>query len=139
MEKFYLQNKDAGYLGNAPVWWAKGGGGYTAYILGAERFTRDQAEKYVKEDKKKWAMYNCAYVDSRLHLVFDSQDFRNLGTDAPCGWKSGYAQPPSAKEKLIVLRKARASLHAAHQKIGGQLGILLEIDDLIAKYGMDSA
>lgn len=90
-EEYYLQNIAAGYLGNAPTWWAKGGNGYTAYILGAERFSREAAQKYVMHDPEKFAMHKCADIDARLHLVFDSQDFENLGTDAPCGWASGYA------------------------------------------------
>lgn len=90
--EYYLQNKNAGYLGNAPVWWARGGNGYTAYILGAERFTKEKAESFLKEDGLKWAMHKCDDVDARLHLVFDAQDFKNLGTDAPCGWASGYAK-----------------------------------------------
>lgn len=94
IELYYVRNKNAGYLGNAPTFWAKGGQGYTAYILGAERFTKEDAEKLVKQDPDKWEMYNCAHVDERLHLVFDDQDKRNLGTDEPCGWSSGYARNP---------------------------------------------
>jgi hypothetical protein len=88
---YYIQNKHAGYLGNAPIWWAKGGKGYTAYILNAERFTEANANQMVADDPHNLAMYRCDYVDARLHLVFDSQDFHRLGTDEPCGWPGGYA------------------------------------------------
>jgi hypothetical protein len=91
-EEYYIQNKDAGYLGNSPTWYGKRGCGYTAYILGAERFSKEDAEKMVKDDPIKWEMFRCSDVDCRLHLVFDIQDKNRLGTDEPCGWSSGYAQ-----------------------------------------------
>lgn len=90
--EYYLQRVPSNYLGNSPFWWAKGDKGYTAYILGAKRFTESEAKSYVDDDPKKWAMYKCAEVDKRLHLVFDHQDFSRLGTDEPCGWPSGYAK-----------------------------------------------
>lgn len=94
IDLYYIRNKHAGYLGNFPTWWAKEGKGYTAYILGAERFPKEEAEKMVKQDPDKWEMYRCDHVDARLHLVFDDQDKRRLGTDEPCGWSSGYAENP---------------------------------------------
>lgn len=94
-EEYYLQNKNAGYLGNSPTWWAKDGRGYTAYILGAHRFSKEEAEDHVKRSPGKLFMFKCADIDARLHLVFDMQDFKRLGTDAPCGWDSGYAVNPS--------------------------------------------
>lgn len=90
--KYYLRNKNAGYLGNSFMWYVKNGNGYTAYIQGAERFDRDKAESFVRHDPDKWEMYKCSDVDKRLHLVFDSQDAKNLGTDEKCGWTDGYAQ-----------------------------------------------
>lgn len=93
--RFYLQNKDAGYLGNAPIWWAKGGKGYTAYIKGAERFTMEKAKDLVNSNPSKFAMYSCAEIESRLHFVFDMQDFKCIGTNEPCGWDFGYATHPA--------------------------------------------
>lgn len=92
MEEYYVQNKDAIFLGNSPLWYGKGGRGYTAYIQGAERFSKEDAEQMVKHDPDKWEMFKCSDVDKRLHLVFDIQDKKNLGTDNPCGWSSGYAK-----------------------------------------------
>lgn len=94
-EKYYIRNKHAGYLGNSWFWYGKNGHGYTAYILGAHRFEKAEAEKMVKEDPEKWEMYKCDDVDERLHLIFDSQDAKSLGTDKPCGWASGYAENPN--------------------------------------------
>ena len=93
-ELYYIQNKHAGYLGNSPTWYGKKGGGYTAYILGAERFTKEEADKMVKDDPEKWRAFKCDDVDARLHLVYDMQDNGRLGTDEPCGWSGGYAQNP---------------------------------------------
>lgn len=98
--KYYLQRVPSNYLGNSPFWWAVGGNGYTAYIQGAERFSYQDAKKYVDEDPKKWRMYKCFDIDKRLHLVFDSQDFKFLGTDKPCGWPSGYAKLNSHSQTL---------------------------------------
>jgi len=96
--EYYVQNKNAGYLGNAPTWWGKNGKGYTAYILGAHRFTEQEAQELVNEDPQKYAMFLCSEIDERLHLVFDNQDVQNLGTDAGCGWSGGYAKNPYQKE-----------------------------------------
>lgn len=87
---YYVQDKSRGYLGNSPVWWALNDQGYTAYILGAKRFTYDAALVTVNHADD-LAMYPCDEIDKRLHLIFDSQDFHRLGTDEPCGWKGGYA------------------------------------------------
>lgn len=88
---YYLRNKNQRFLGNSPVWYGKDGKGYTAYILGAHIFTKEQAEEMVSDDSHKWEMYKCSDVNKRLHLVFDEQDKGRLGTDKPCGWDSGYA------------------------------------------------
>lgn len=95
MTKYYIRNKEAGYLGNSWMWYGKNGQGYTAYILGAHRFDEAEAVKMVEHDPEKWAMYKCDEIEARLHLIFDSQDAKNLGTDAPCGWSNTtYAPMP---------------------------------------------
>jgi hypothetical protein len=87
-EKYYIQRKPSGFLGNSPIWWAKGDCGYTAYIQNSEQFEYEKALAIVG-DGHKYAMYKCEYINSRLHLVFDEQDFRNLGTDEKCGFTGG--------------------------------------------------
>lgn len=89
-EEYYVHRKGS-FVGNAPMFWAKGGNGYTSYIQGAERFSGNDANKLHKEDPSKWKLYKCSEVDSRLHLVYDVQDDKQLGTDSPCGWPWGYA------------------------------------------------
>lgn len=89
-EQYYIHRK-GDFVGNAPMWWAKGGNGYTSYILGAERFSREDADALIRRSGEKYKAYLCADVDARLHLVYDVQDDKRLGTDAPCGWPWGYA------------------------------------------------
>ncbi len=91
-KEFYIRRKPSGFLGNAPIFWAKDGKVYTAYIQGAERFRESEAIMLVADNPEKWAAYNCAEVDKRLHLVFDNQDIDNLNTENPCGWSGGYAE-----------------------------------------------
>ena len=110
---YYIRNKHSGFLGNAPFWWAKAGRGYTAYILGAERFNEKDAMNMVAEDPDKWEAYRCDHVDERLHLVFDNQDKKRLGTSELCGWDSGYAINPNCNshdDLVAALENLRAKL-----------------------------
>lgn len=79
MTEYYIMRHESGYLGNSPFWWAKKGHGYTAYIENAERFTKEEAEKTagvpVGEKGDKYIAWPCDFIDSRLHKVFDGQDF----------------------------------------------------------------
>jgi hypothetical protein len=51
-----------------------------------------------------------------LHLVYDNQDNKRLGTNAPCGWPWGYARadlrPDVNAQLLEALRDARAFMDA---------------------------
>ena len=105
-QEYYVRNKDAAFLGNSPVWWARDGRGYTAYVQGAHRFTEEEAKKMVMDNSDKWAAFKCSDVDARLHLVFDYQDVKNLGTDKPCGWDWGYAQNTRAAHPVDVEKVA---------------------------------
>lgn len=75
---YYLRNKEAGFLGNAPMWWAKGGSGYTAYIDNAEKFNKKDAEKMVAEDPSKWEIFPCGLINQHYRKVFDWQDIRHV-------------------------------------------------------------
>jgi hypothetical protein len=89
-QEFYVHRKGT-FTGNAPSFWAKGGSGYTAYVNNAERFSAEDAYKLYKDDPTKWELFNCDAVDARLHLVFDIQDKKLLGTDALCPSGRQYA------------------------------------------------
>ena len=97
--QYYIQRIASGLLGNSPVWWAKGGSGYTSYIQNAEKFSLEDAAKLVM-DYDKYAMWSCDEVNKRLHLVYDIQDKKNLGTDNPCGFNGVYATNPDAVKQL---------------------------------------
>lgn len=95
VETYYLRNKDAGFLGNSPIWWAKDGAGYTAYIQNAEIWTEQAAKQMVDEDPSKWEMFKCSEINRRLQVVFDSQDFKRIDEDPkgkpnPWGDKAEY-------------------------------------------------
>lgn len=71
MEQFYIRNE--GYLGNALLWWRKGGG-YTCDILQAEKFTEEKAKSICKRPQD--SAYNIEYIDDLIEaqkLIIDSQ------------------------------------------------------------------
>lgn len=75
--KYYLQNLNQGYVGNNPVWWAKGGNGYTSYIDNAELFDESEAKKYVDHDSEKWRMYRTEDVEKAIYRTVDVQKLPN--------------------------------------------------------------
>lgn len=132
MSEYYIRNKDAGYLGNSFMWYGKDGGGYTAYINGAHRFTEKEARDLVRQDPSKWEMFDAAEVDKRLHLVFDSQDVKNLGTDAPSGWSG----TDYASKRIEQLEQALDSLVAQARDTCGVIDeyVAMPCDSLEAKF-----
>lgn len=99
LEEYYIQRKGS-FVGNSPLWWSKGGNGYTAYIQGAERFSPEDADRLINENHN-YVKFKCSEVDSRLHLVYDIQDNKKLGTDNPCSWPFGYAKAIKGDEKHV--------------------------------------
>jgi hypothetical protein len=85
--EYYIRNKDAGYLGNAPVWWSKGGQGYSAYLEKAERFSKEDAYKKVNMDSDKFEAFPCDLIDVKTHTVFDCQDIKSIKDEME---KNGY-------------------------------------------------
>lgn len=121
-ELYYIRNKERGFLGNAPVWYAKNGHGYTAYIQGAERFYETKAIEMVNRDPDKWEAFKCSYVDKRLHLVFDYQDKERLGTDDPCGWDCGYY------DQHRVIKNLLAKIEFAKYAIRNSISFMNTVD-----------
>lgn len=70
---FYVQNVNAGYVGNNPVFWAKGGNGYTSYIDNAERFTEADARKLVMSDRRKWRAWAVELIEPAIYRTVESQ------------------------------------------------------------------
>jgi hypothetical protein len=70
-EYFYIRNE--GYLGNALMWWRRGGG-YTCDIRQAEMFTESESKKICERPED--SAYNIKYIDSLKEaqkLIVDSQ------------------------------------------------------------------
>ncbi len=76
---FYLQNRDAGYLGNSPMFWAIRGG-YTQWIDDAKRFTQAEVDEIVSSCGRsmicgeKFKAWPCDLIDSKSRRTVDMQD-----------------------------------------------------------------
>lgn len=69
--KFYLQNETAGYVGDSPQWWKKGGGGYTIDILDAQQFTAEECAVIKRGSKgtHRWKRWPVSKVLESTMLV----------------------------------------------------------------------
>ena len=80
--EYYIQNTDAGYLGNAIIFWAQGRSGYTANLDKAHKFTEEEARKICNGDSKKNKAWEVDYIDNNKgnQRVTDSQhlDYDNI-------------------------------------------------------------
>lgn len=71
MSYYYIRNE--GYIGNALIWWKKGGG-YTSDIRLAEKFREQEAIRICQRPED--SAYECSYIDNLLEgqkLIIDSQ------------------------------------------------------------------
>jgi len=73
MEQYYIQNKEAGYLGNSPVFWAKDSRGYTSYLENCHKYTYDEAKKICENNPKKNKAWPCSYIESKRVSIVDIQ------------------------------------------------------------------
>lgn len=73
--KYYIQNTNAGYLGNAMVFWAKGRNGYTANLDNAEQFSEEEAKRICNGNPIKNKAYAVDYIDSNkgIQRIVDVQ------------------------------------------------------------------
>lgn len=71
--KYYIQNTEAGYLGNAITFWGKNRRGYTAYLDKAEQFTEDEAREICLGNPEKNKAWPVDYIDKGAFRVTDSQ------------------------------------------------------------------
>lgn len=73
--KYYIQNTEAGYLGNAIIFWAKDSRGYTANLCQAETFSEEEAKKICLGNPEKNIAWPVDYIDnsSGLQKIVDSQ------------------------------------------------------------------
>lgn len=73
--KYYIQNRNAGFLGNAIMFWRKGCNGYTANLDDAEIFTEEEAKKICKGNPTKNRAWSKEYIDNNkgIQRIVDCQ------------------------------------------------------------------
>ena len=75
---YLLQNVHAGFVGNSPLWWKKGGSGYTGHVDDAERFTSIESQQKVREGAGKYVAYLERDVLANSYLMADIQGLRRI-------------------------------------------------------------
>lgn len=79
---YYIQNLDAGYLGNALIFWALDRRGYTADLNKSHKFTEEEAKKICLANPNKNKAWPVEYIDSNpgIQRVTDCQhvDSKNI-------------------------------------------------------------
>lgn len=76
---FYLQDSRS-YVGNSPLWWAKGSGGYTCDIDKAELFTEKEAMKLF-EDRSTDIPWKKEDVENAVKRLVDAQYLKKSDED----------------------------------------------------------
>jgi len=73
--EYYIQNTEAGYLGNAIIFWAKGRSGYTADLNNSHKFTEEEAKKICNGDSEKNKAWAVDYIDNNkgIQRIVDCQ------------------------------------------------------------------
>ena len=61
---YYIQNKMKGYLGNAPIFWAKNSMGYTADLNKAEKYSEEDAKRICTGNPEKNKAWPVDYIDN---------------------------------------------------------------------------
>lgn len=87
---FYLQNESAGYCGNSPMWWAKGGNGYTPRLDQAQQFDGPAADAIIRgcQGSHRMVKWPVAEVEAATYRAVDIQVLRKEGTLTVCGFVS---------------------------------------------------
>ncbi len=76
MEKqYYIQNADAGYLGNSIIFWALDRKGYTANLNKAHKFSFEEAKHICEHNPNKNKAWPVEYINENegTQMVTDSQ------------------------------------------------------------------
>ena len=73
--KYYIQNKNAGFLGNAILFWAKDNNGYTPNLDNSRIFTEEEAKEICNGNPDKNKAWPVAYIDTNkgIQRIVDSQ------------------------------------------------------------------
>ncbi len=72
---YYIQNTNAGHIGNSPVWWALKSQGYTANLDKAQKFTEADAKKICLGNPEKNKAWPIDHIDNHegIQRVIDHQ------------------------------------------------------------------
>lgn len=64
--KYLLQNCNAGFIGNSPVFWHKDGSGYTQWIDEAKQWNKKEAEEKIRSTRgtHNWKMWSVKEIKS---------------------------------------------------------------------------
>jgi hypothetical protein len=83
---YYIQNKAAGYIGNAIVFWAQDRRGYTSNLDKAHQFTAEEAKVICLGNPEKNKAWPVTLIDTNegTYRVVDSQ---YLDSDNIVEWK----------------------------------------------------
>jgi hypothetical protein len=79
---YYIQNRDAGYIGNSIVFWNKDSNSYTSKLENSKKFYYEEAKSICKNSVSKYVAWPCDYIDNNIGTsrVTDSQylDKKNI-------------------------------------------------------------
>jgi len=80
--KYYIQNTERGYLGNAMIFWALNSRGYTANLDKCQQYTEEEAKKICLGNPEKNKAWPVDYIDNSLGIqrIVDSQylEYNNI-------------------------------------------------------------
>lgn len=70
-ELYYIQDSRS-YVGNAMLWWAKNGNGYTTDLFKAETYTKEEAQK-IHDNRETDIPWSKSYIDEKTQCTVDVQ------------------------------------------------------------------
>lgn len=73
---YLLQNCNAGFIGNSPLFWKEGGSGYAPWVDEAKRWTWNEGRKQIKATRgsHKWKPWPLDKVEKAAKRTVDIQD-----------------------------------------------------------------
>lgn len=102
---FVLVNRSAGCVGNSPLFWKRGGGGYTPLVDDAETFTLAAALAQIRSSRSshRFELFSLATIERLAVRVVDSQElnatFRAVvSLEVDGGWSAAVCDYPSEKD-----------------------------------------
>jgi len=72
-KQYYVENKEAGFVGNCLLWWRKKGAGYGCDIEEAEVFNEDDLLLLELSQDPKYQVWDKVYIDALTTKHVDHQ------------------------------------------------------------------